>query len=483
VFPPAGRRRAPQAKPREAAIPATTDSARSDSTGIAIIGAGIVGIAVAYYLATRHGRGDLVLVEEADPMGLTSAKSGENYRNWWPHPVMTAFTDDSISLLEEIARASGNRIHMTRRGYALATRSADADALVAELHTGYGAEAAKRIRVHRAGSDAGYRPAVSADWQAAPDGVDVLADPALIRRHFPAYAPDIATLLHIRRAGDISGQQVGQFMLEAVRARGGRLRRAKLVGIGTGPRFALALAEEGGDGATLHADQVVNAAGPFVAEVAAMLGETLPVTCVRQQKIAFEDRERAVPRTQPFSIDLDPQAIPWTEEERALLAADPATAPLTGPMPGGIHCRPDGGEGGSWIKLGWAYNQEPSAPVREPPLDPHFPDIVLRAASRLQPALGVYLGRLPRRATHYGGYYCMTPENWPLIGPLHTPGAFVAGALSGYGTMSACATGALLAGTIAGAALPPYAQALGLGRYRDQALMAALAAQRSKGVL
>jgi glycine/D-amino acid oxidase-like deaminating enzyme len=56
---------------------------------VAVIGAGNVGIAVAYYLVGRHGVPDVILIDARDPMSLTSAQSGENYRNWWPHPVMT----------------------------------------------------------------------------------------------------------------------------------------------------------------------------------------------------------------------------------------------------------------------------------------------------------------------------------------------------------------------------------------------------------
>lgn len=88
----------------------------AETTDIAIIGAGNIGIAVAYYLVTRHDAKRVVLLDPGDPMALTSAQSGENYRNWWPHPVMTAYTDHAIDLLEDIARASGNRIHMNRRG-------------------------------------------------------------------------------------------------------------------------------------------------------------------------------------------------------------------------------------------------------------------------------------------------------------------------------------------------------------------------------
>ena len=39
----------------------------------------------------------------------------------------------------------------------------------------------------------------------------------------------------------------------------------------------------------------------------------------------------------------------------------------------------------------------------------------------------------------------MTPENWPLIGSMRTPGAFMAGALSGFGSMAATATGEICA--------------------------------------
>jgi glycine/D-amino acid oxidase-like deaminating enzyme len=452
------------------------------TTDVAVIGAGIVGIAVAHYLVAQHGIRRVVLVEQGDPMALTSAQSGENYRNWWPHPVMRAFTDDSIGLMEEIARASDNRLHMTRRGYALVTRRERPADLLAELERGYGDGAAARIRFHEAGS-ATYAPATSADWQAAPDGVDVLLDRALIRAHFPSYAPDVATVLHVRRAGDISGQQMGAWMLEGIRAAGGRVLRARLRGIEGGAPFLLRLDGAQGPG-VLRADRIVNAAGPFFGDVAAMLGEQVPLQNVFQQKIAFEDRDRAIPRSMPFSIDLDGQTLNWTEEEREILAADPATAPLTRPMPGAIHCRPEGGDGGSWLKLGWAYNRTPSDPHAEvAPVDPHFPDVVLRGASRLNPGLAAYVGRLPRGARHYGGYYPMTPENWPLIGPMATPGAFMAGALSGFGTMAAAGTGALCAAWMQGTARPAYAELFTLRRYDDPALMQELRGEESKGVL
>jgi glycine/D-amino acid oxidase-like deaminating enzyme len=396
---------------------------------------------------------------------------------------MTAFTDYSIDLLEEIARRHDNRVRITRRGYALATRQPNPDQLLEELHTGYGPEGASRIRVHVAASSSSYTPAVSEDWQDAPEGVDVIQNQELIRRHFPTFDTEVSTIIHVRRAGDISGQQLGSLMLEEIRAAGGTVSLARVTEIvRQDGGFALKMRSEEGE-QTLHAEILVNAAGPYVADIAQMLGEALPVENVFHQKIAFADNLGAVDRRMPFSIDLDAQAIDWTSQERQLLAEDHATAWLARPMPGGIHCRPDGGNHGKWIKLGWAYNRQPSEPQDDLPTDPNFPDIVLRGASRLNPRLKQYYGRLPRQITHYGGYYTMTKENWPLIGPMKTKGAFVAGALSGFGTMAACATGALCASWVRGATRPEFAERLSLSRYDDENFMRQLQDRAGTGVL
>lgn len=457
---------------------------KTQSFDIAIVGAGIVGIACAYYLSLSRRGPKVALIDPLTPMSLTSAASGENYRNWWPHPVMTDFTDHSIDLMEAVAQESNNRLHMTRRGYALATRQADPEALLRQLHEGYGPRGAAKIRIHKEGAASTYMPACSADWQTAPDGVDVILDRRLIERCFPSFDRAIATVLHIRRAGDISGQQLGSYMLERIRGRGGTVIRGRVVDMQRAAAFDLAVQGDGEEAAlSVRCDVMVDAAGPYVAEVAALLGETLPVRNVFQQKIAFEDIHGVIGRQMPFAIDLDGQVIDWSDEERALLAEEPATRWLTEPMPGAIHCRPDGGERGRWVKLGWAYNVQPSPPSTDLPTDRHFPEIVLRGASRLNPGLRAYHGRLPRAMSHYGGYYTMTRENWPLIGPLATPGAYVAGALSGYGTMGACATGALCAAWVHGEPLPDFARSLSLARYDDTTLMHSLLSTANTGVL
>jgi glycine/D-amino acid oxidase-like deaminating enzyme len=416
-------------------MPATCN----DQVDIAIVGAGIVGIATAYYLCVKHGKKSVLVIDARPPMSYTSAQSGDNYRNWWPHPVMTAFTNDSIDLLDRLAKESNNVFNMTRGGYVLASRRG-----------------------------AGNERQISGDAIAA---------------DYPWLSDEIRSVVHIRRGGDISGQQLGMYMLERIRACGGRLLRGAVTSIDAGQRFRLEVDRK----TTVEAEQIINAAGPFANHIAGMLGEALPVTNLFQQKIAFEDRLGAIRRDMPFSIDLDAKKLNWTDEERALLADDADLAWLTRTMPGGTHCRPDGGPRAKWVKLGWAYNQQLSEPqqdlANEPTADPQFPEIVMRGAAAFIPALLPYIDEPPTRYSHYGGYYTMTEENWPLIGPMATDGAFMAAALSGFGSMSACAAGSLCAAWITGSELPDYATALSASRYDDDALLQELQNATSKGVL
>lgn len=449
---------------------------------IAIIGAGIAGIAAAYFLCRKHGRTSVLLIDRVPPMSFTSAQSGDNYRNWWPHPVMTDFSNDSIDLLEELAIESSNVFSLTRRGYALATRRGNIDEHIAELDKNGTGD----VRVHANTGSERYEPPIDADWQTAPDGVDVLTDRELIQKVFPSFSSEISNVIHVRRGGDFSGQQLGQFMLEAIRAAGGNYMQGHVRGIERADGFRLDVEVDDGSQMVL-ADSILNAAGPFANEVAAMLGTDLPIRNYFQQKLAFEDTAAVVPRDLPFSIDLDVQNLAWSNAERDALLEDPELAWLAEPIAGGVHCRPEGGRDSRWVKLGWAYNDTASSAqedlANEPRRDDSFPEIVMRGASSLNPALRHYLDAMPTRRSHYGGYYSMTAENWPLVGPTSVDGAFVVGALSGFGSMAACGAGALSAAWLCGAPLPSYASSLSIARYDDAKLTASLRNAANKGLL
>ncbi|TMC54094.1 MAG: FAD-binding oxidoreductase, partial [Chloroflexi bacterium] len=90
---------------------------------VIICGAGIAGIASAYQLTVKHGLRNVLLVDERAPLTLTSDKSTECYRNWWPGPgaAMVGMMNRSIDMLDALAHESSNIFHLNRRGYVYAT--------------------------------------------------------------------------------------------------------------------------------------------------------------------------------------------------------------------------------------------------------------------------------------------------------------------------------------------------------------------------
>lgn len=448
-------------------------------TDVLVIGAGIIGIATAYYLKKMSPGLKVTVVEQDQPMAYTSAQSGENYRNWWPHPTMKAFTEHSIKLMEAISVETGDRINLTRRGYLLVTRKKDVSGLLSELEKSYGMDADKFIRYHISGQPSDYRPPLSERWQDAPEGVDVIQDVTLIKKYFPNFDGDVKNIIHIRNAGMVDSQQMAFFMMESFRAAGGHKVTGKVVAIEQDENFSVILE---GDLAPISANKIINAAGPFVANIAKMLGLTLPVENILQQKIAFPDTENTIPRALPFSIDLDEQLIDWDDDEKELLADDAEFSWLTKAISGSIHCRPEGGDHANWLKLGWAFNEASVEASMQPALNDYYPEIVLRGAARLNPALKKYYNGLPRNMIHYGGYYTATEENWPIIGKTDIEGFYINGAMSGFGTMAACAGGELCAQWLLDEDRPIYANELSLDRYKNPAFMLQLKTF-NKGVL
>jgi choline dehydrogenase-like flavoprotein len=147
---------------------------------VVVCGAGIAGVAAAYHLAARHGVRRVVLVDERPPLSLTSDKSTEAYRNFWPGPddAMVRFMNRSIDLLEELAGASDNVFRMNRRGYVFGTaepaRAAELRAM-AKVVADWGAGP---LRIHDGRPEAAaYPPPSAGDWHAQPAGIDLLTWP------------------------------------------------------------------------------------------------------------------------------------------------------------------------------------------------------------------------------------------------------------------------------------------------------------------
>ena len=169
-----------------------------------------------------------------------------------------------------------------------------------------------------------------------------------------------------------------------------------------------------------------------------------------------------VPREAPLFIWTDPVMLPWSEDERSVLAEEAETRYLLEEFPPGAHGRPIGA--GRSVILYWTYDLEPVPATFPVEGDPNLPEIVVRGTSAMLPGLRSYFGALPRPYVD-GGYYTKTRENRPLMGPLPLEGAYIHAAFSGFGIMAAMGAAELLAAQVLGDPLPDHAWAFTLERY------------------
>ena len=152
---------------------------------------------------------------------------------------------------------------------------------------------------------------------------------------------------------------------------------------------------------------VINAAGPWAAEAAALAGVDLPVEPLRRMLVP----------TEPF--DGVSHAIPMVVD-----------------MTNGFHFRPE--------SLGFllAWNDPEETPGYKTGFEPSFIEKVLvRAADRVPCFENLAVN--PKRA--WAGLYEMSPDHHAIIGAVpEVPGFFCANGFSGHGVMHAPATGRIV---------------------------------------
>jgi sarcosine oxidase subunit beta len=156
---------------------------------------------------------------------------------------------------------------------------------------------------------------------------------------------------------------------------------------------------------------VVNAAGPWGAEVARLAGAELPVEPLRRQLVPTEPFDR-LPQRFPMVID----------------------------MSTGFHFRREG----KGILLAW--NDPEETPGFKTDFDPGFVEkILIRAASRVPCLAEAEVN--PRRA--WAGLYEMTPDHHAIIGPApDVAGLYFVNGFSGHGVMHSPASGRITADLI-----------------------------------
>jgi len=427
---------------------------------VLICGAGMAGIATAYHLAVRHNLKNILLVDEYPPMSVTSSVGTEAYRNWWPGPgdTMVRFMNRSIDLLEELADESGNAFQLNRRGYVFLTANSQQIPVWQKAAAEVSALGAGAVRGHL--GDQPYNASQPEGYDKSLNGADLILDPAIIRREFPFITDKVIAMLHVRRCGWLSNKLLAGWLLKQAQRKGVQFRQDKVVKIETtGGRVRSVRL---GSGDVIQVGQLVVAVGHSLRSVAALLEVEIPVVNELHGKITFKDSQKVISRPAPFMIWSDPVRLPWTDAERARWDSNPQTQWLLDELPGGVQFRQRGED----LLALWTYDIHTQEPVWPPRFDPHYADTVLRGLSAMVPAMSTYFNQ---SAYVDGGYYCKTRENRPLIGPLPVKGAYVIGALSGYGVMASQAAAELLAAHLTSSQLPDYAPMFRLDRYDDPA--------------
>lgn len=363
-----------------------------ESADIVIVGGGCMGAAAAYYL-TLHGAGRVVLIERDVQLGTGSTgRNAGGVRHQFSDPANIALSKESIALFERFEAEIGSPIDFWQDGYLFLLSS---EASARRFETSVALQRANGVAVDwLTGDEAGRMTpgldthGIVAATYCAKDGI---ADPNGVTMGYARAAQ--ARGLTVLRETEVTGIDV-----TAGRISGVRTTR--------------------GDIATRT---VVNAAGPWAGQVAALAGVMFPVTPERRHIFiahpeagaSWDDPRFAgrTPGSRLMVIDFD-TTFYFHREGAGLLfgMGDPSERP------------------GFDLTVKWDFLPE-----------------VTEVAMRRLPALA------DAAVTHaWAGLYEMTPDHNPVIGPLGLVGFYGLAGFSGHGFQHAPAAGRILADVMLG---------------------------------
>jgi sarcosine oxidase, subunit beta len=347
---------------------------------VVVVGGGVMGVSVAYHLAAR-GLRDVLVLERADLFGQgATGKCAGGIRHQFASETNVRLSIESIRMLEQFEADLGQPLGIRQCGYLfLLTRAEDVKAFERNV-----------ALQHRLG--------VMTEW----------LSPHEIQRRLPQLRTgDVLAATYYARdgladpggvvAGYVSAaRRLGATLLTGVEVRGVQLtgQRVRALETSAGP---------------VQTELLVNAAGPFAADVGRMLGVDIPIWPLRRQMLVTTPMSE-VPADFPFVIDF-------------------AT---------GLYFHREG----PGILTGMANPAQP--PGYDESVDLAWEQVHLQAAVQRFPAL-LNAGL----AHHWAGLYEMTPDAHPVIGRLDPlDNAYVVAGFSGHGFMHGPIAGKLLAEVI-----------------------------------
>jgi sarcosine oxidase, subunit beta len=348
---------------------------------VVIVGGGVIGASVAWHLATR-GCTRVLVLDAASTLGMGSTgKATGGFRVQFGSEPNIRLSLLAREKLRRFADEVGVDPGFRSCGYLFLTEREDTLAGLLEaqaMQRALGVDEARPVTVDEA---LGINPAFAAEGLVG--GV---------------YCPTDGFMrpLEILRGYREGAQRMGVRFDYGAPVRGIRVRGGRVASVQT-------------DAGELGAGAVVNAAGAWAGQVAAMAGVDIPVTPLR----------RHVAVTEPF-------------------AALPECMPLTIFVESGFHLRMRDGR----VVMLWDYQPNPEDPFDASFDDAWLPEVTARA-HRWMPSLRD--ARLDRSLC-VAGLYEMSPDRHVLLGA--APGVdnlYLANGSSGHGVMHSPAIGQLLA--------------------------------------
>jgi sarcosine oxidase, subunit beta len=346
---------------------------------VVIIGGGIVGSSIAYHLTEAGCRNVLVLEREAHQGKGSTGKSMGGVRAQFTTPVNIQMSLYSIPFYAEFEERLRHPSGYCPQGYLfVATRPSHLEYLQTNqrLQKSLGL---KDVRMLTKTEIIEMVPQLRSD--------DILGGSFCPSDGF--VDPYSAMTGFIKRAADN-----GATVWKSAEVRGVLRDKGRVSGVST-------------TRGEVHATVVVNAAGPWAAEIAAMAGVELPVKPLRRMLIPTE---------------------PFDEVSHEI--------PMVIDMTNGFHFRPES----RGFLLAWNDPEETAGYKFD--FDPEFIEKVLTRGADRVPCFE-NLAVNPKRA--WAGLYEMSPDHHGIIGELEElRGFYAANGFSGHGVMHAPATGKIV---------------------------------------
>lgn len=385
----------------------------SDEADVVVVGAGIMGLAIAYHLA-RVGKKRVVVVDESYLCGGASGRNGGGIRAQWSTETNVRLMQESIRLCRSFAREMKINVWFRQGGYLFLARSEEMRRALE-----------KNVALQ---NDCGLGTRMFSPFEAKRVVPELDTDGIVAA----SYNPDDGVVFPWPFVWGFAQAAVklGAQVLPFTRVTGFDTKGAEIVGVRVEPSRG-APASHLLPARTIKTRVVVNAAGAWSPGVAKLLGVDLPNKPHRHEICVSE----------PLKLWLKP------------LVADLAdglyfSQSTRGEIVGGIGQK----------RVAPGLNQESSHA---------FLGLYARSLVRACPILGKV-----KVLRQWAGCYDLTPDANPIVGPVdEVEGFFQASGFMGHGFMMAPIVGKLLAESIVSGRPEPRFDAWRLGRFREGKLL------------